>query len=61
MSVKSLIAFLECRKYVVESDHAPLQWLDMVKLTNQRLICWSLTLLEFSFDGVRGNGLFVKN
>ena len=48
--------FLEGRRFVVESDHAPLQWLDRVKLTNQRLLRWSLTLQEFSFDIVHVKG-----
>ena len=55
-SVKSLRVFLEGRRFVVESDHAPLQWLDRVKLTNQRLLRWSLTLQEFSFDIVHVKG-----
>lgn len=55
-SIKSLRVFLEGRSFVVESDHAPLQWLDRIKMTNQRLLRWSLTLQEFNFEVVHVKG-----
>lgn len=55
-SIKSLRVFLEGRSFVVESDHAPLQRLDRIKMTNQRLLRWSLTLQEFNFDVVHVKG-----
>lgn len=57
-SIKSLRVFLEGRSFVVESDHAPLQWLDKIKLTNQRLLRWSLTLQEFNFEVIHVKGKY---
>lgn len=54
--VLSRSVFLEGRSFVVESDHAPLQWLDRIKMTNQRLLRWSLTLQEFNFEVVHVKG-----
>lgn len=45
-SIKSLRVSPKGRPFVVESDHAPLQWHDRIKLTNQRYLCLSLTLQE---------------
>jgi len=42
--------FLEGKEFTVFTDHAPLQWLQRMKTTNQRLLCWSLTLQEFRFS-----------
>ena len=49
-AIESLRVYLEGRSFVVETDHAPLQWLNRMKSTNQRLLRWSLTLQEFRFD-----------
>lgn len=49
-AVKSLRVYLEGNRFVIETDHAPLQWLNKMKLNNQRLLRWSLVLQEFKFD-----------
>jgi len=49
-AVKMLRVYLEGKHFVIETDHAPLQWLNKVKLNNQRLLRWSLVLQEFRFD-----------
>ena len=41
---------LEGTKFTVFTDHAPLQWLQRMKTTNQRLLHCSLTLQEFRFS-----------
>lgn len=48
-AVKTLKVYLEGREFSINSDHAPLQWLDRVKTSNQRLLRWSLLLQEFRF------------
>lgn len=47
--VKMLRIFLEGKEFTVFTDHAPLQWLQRMKTTNQRLLRWSLNLQEFRF------------
>ena len=49
-AVKSLRMYLEGKEFVLEMDHAPLQWLHRMKNSNQRLLRWSLTLQEFRFQ-----------
>ena len=49
-SVKKLRYYLLGRKFSVITDHKALQWLDNTKLTNSRLMRWSLILQEFNFD-----------
>lgn len=49
-AVKYLRIYLEGKEFRVFSDHAPLQWLNRMKTSNQRLLRWSLTLQEFKFS-----------
>ena len=55
-AVTSLRVYLEGRRFVVETDHAPLQWLNRMKTTNQRLLKWSLKLQEFKYDVIHVPG-----
>ena len=48
--VKMLRIFLEGKEFTIFTDHAPLQWLQCMKTTNQWLLRWSLTLQEFRFS-----------
>lgn len=48
-AVKALRLYLEGKEFTIFSDHAPLQWLQKVKTTNQRLLRWSLVLQEYKF------------
>lgn len=48
-AVKSLWVNLEGKPFQIETDHAPLKWLQRSKLSNQRLLRWSLLLQEFVF------------
>ncbi|CAC5380411.1 Retrovirus-related Pol polyprotein from transposon 297,Steroid 5-alpha-reductase DET2,Retrovirus-related Pol polyprotein from transposon 17.6,3-oxo-5-alpha-steroid 4-dehydrogenase 1,3-oxo-5-alpha-steroid 4-dehydrogenase 2 [Mytilus coruscus] len=48
-AVKSLWVYLEGKEFAIETDHAPLQWLQRMKMSNQRLLRWSLTLQELKF------------
>ncbi|XP_062589077.1 uncharacterized protein LOC134250727 [Saccostrea cucullata] len=48
-AVKTLRVYLEGKQFVIETDHAPLTWLQRSKLSNQRLLRWSLLLQEFCF------------
>ncbi|XP_062585038.1 uncharacterized protein LOC134246689 [Saccostrea cucullata] len=49
-AVQSLRVYLEGKPFKIETDHAPLQWLQRSKLSNQRLLRWSLLLQEFVFS-----------
>ena len=55
-AVTSLHVYLEGRRFVVETDHAPLQWLNRMRTTNQRLLKWSLKLQEFKYDVIHVPG-----
>ena len=48
-AVKSLWVYLEGKEFIIETDHAPLQWLQKMRMSNQRLLRWSLTLQELKF------------
>ncbi|XP_062825789.1 uncharacterized protein LOC134295999 [Anolis carolinensis] len=49
-SIKKLKPYLWGRKFTLQTDHAPLRWLDNVKGTNNKLLRWSLSLQDFTFD-----------
>lgn len=49
-TAQSLRVYLEGKPFEIETDHAPLQWLQRSKLSNQRLLRWSLLLKEFVFS-----------
>lgn len=49
-AVKTLRNFLEGKEFTINTDHAPLQWLQRMKTTNQRLLRWSLILQEFKYN-----------
>lgn len=49
-AVKLLRQYLEGVEFCIESDHQPLTWLQRVKMTNQRLLRWSLILQEFKYS-----------
>ncbi|XP_062839805.1 uncharacterized protein LOC103279995 [Anolis carolinensis] len=49
-SIKKLKPYLWGRKFILQTDHAPLKWLDNVKGTNNKLLRWSLTLQDFVYD-----------
>ena len=48
-AVSVLREYLEGREFIIETDHFPLQWLNKMKVQNQRLLRWSLLLQEFKF------------
>ena len=48
-AVKTLKVYLEGKEFTINCDHSPLQWLDRVKTSNQRLLRWSLMLQEYKF------------
>ena len=48
--VKMLRIVIDGKELTVFYDHAPSQWLQHMKTTNQRLLRWSLTLQEIIFS-----------
>ena len=46
-AVQKLRHYLLGRRFVVQTDHQPLTWLNRVKDKNQRLLRWSLILQEY--------------
>ena len=44
------------RKFVVETDHKPLSWLNQVRNRNKRLMKWSIFLQELDIDFVHRKG-----
>uniref|UniRef100_A0A803TE47 Gypsy retrotransposon integrase-like protein 1 n=1 Tax=Anolis carolinensis TaxID=28377 RepID=A0A803TE47_ANOCA len=49
-SIRKLEPYLWGRKFTLQTDHTPLRWLDNVKGTNNKLLRWSLSLQDFTFD-----------
>ena len=49
-AVSSLSYYLDGRKFIIETDHNPLTWLNRMKNNNQRLLRWSLALQPYSYD-----------
>lgn len=60
-SIKKLRYYLQGRKFTVITDHKALQWLDNTKLSNSRLMRWSLILQEFNFDIQYRKGILNTN
>lgn len=48
-AVQKLREYLLGVEFVIETDHSPLQWLESMKSSNQRLMRWSLALQEYHF------------
>lgn len=49
-SVVALKEYLYGKKFYIETDHFPLQWLHRMKGQNQRLLRWSLMLQEYRYE-----------
>ncbi|GFO28067.1 reverse transcriptase [Plakobranchus ocellatus] len=49
-AVKSLSTYLLGREFVVETDHAPLLYLNRAKSENGRLMRWALLLSQYRFN-----------
>jgi hypothetical protein len=55
--------YLEGGKFTVQTDHAPLQWLQQNKDRNSRLMRWALELQQYKFSitYVRGKNNFLAD
>lgn len=42
--------YLYGRKFIIQTDHKPLQWLQSIKEPNSKLLRWRLLLEEFDYD-----------
>ena len=49
-AVGSLSYYLDGRKFIIETDHNPLTWLNKMKDKNQRLLRWALALQTYTFE-----------
>lgn len=49
-AIQKLTCYLAGSRFVVETDHCPLTWLQNMSSKNGRLLRWSLALQPFSFD-----------
>lgn len=49
-SVKHFRPYLFGQKFIIYTDHAPLQWLMNIKEPNSRLLRWRLRLEEFEYE-----------
>lgn len=55
-STKHFRPYLFGQKFIIETDHNPLVWLNKIKEPNSRLTRWKLKLEEFDFDVVYKKG-----
>ena len=58
-AVGSLRYYLLGRPFTLFSDHAPLQWLHRMKVTNARITQWYLALQPFNFKVVQRPGALM--
>ncbi|XP_071954132.1 uncharacterized protein [Antedon mediterranea] len=49
-SINKLRYYLQGHKFTVITDHKALKWLDNTRHSNNRLMRWSMTLQQFTFD-----------
>lgn len=49
-AIQKLKCYIYGTKFIVETDHSPLQWLNRMSDKNDRLLRWSLSLQQYSFD-----------
>ena len=42
--------YLDGRKFIIETDHNPLTWVNKMKDKNQRLLRWALALQTYTFE-----------
>ncbi|GFO19251.1 retrovirus-related pol polyprotein from transposon 297 [Plakobranchus ocellatus] len=55
--VKNLSTYLICREFIVETDHAPLLYLNKAKSENGRFMRWALLLHQYRFRLVSIRGV----
>ena len=61
LAVSAFRVYLLGRKFVIQTDHRSLQWLDRLKENNSRLCRWSLALQPYQFSVEHRAGLKNKN
>ena len=49
-AVETFRYYLFGRKFILQTDHNPLVWLNQVKNKNRKLLRWSLTLQEYEIE-----------
>lgn len=49
-AVQKLACYIAGARFVIETDHCPLTWLQNMSPKNGRLLRWSLALQQYSFD-----------
>ena len=49
-AVETFRYYLFGRKFILQTDHNPLVWLNQVKNKNRKLLRWSLTLQEYDIE-----------
>lgn len=60
-AVKYFRPYLFGRKFLIVTDHKPLQWLFSLKEPNSKLVRWRLKLEEYEYDIVYKKGSLNKN
>lgn len=49
-AVQKLACYVAGSRFIIETDHCPLQWLQNMSPKNGRLLRWSLALQQYSFE-----------
>ncbi len=60
-ATKNFGPYIFGRKFIIETDHRPLQWLFSVKEPNSKLVRWRLKLSEFDYEIIYKKGRLNGN
>ena len=61
LGIDSFKYYIYNKKFIVQTDHKPLQWLKTVRDRNQRLMRWSLILQGEQIEFVHRKGKYHNN
>ena len=61
LAVEAFRVYLLGRRFVIQTDHRSLEWLEKLKESNARLCRWSLSLQPYTFEVQHRAGVLNQN
>ena len=61
LAISAFRVYLLGRKFMIQTDHRSLEWLDRLKESNPRLCRWSLSLQPYQYEVVHRSGKMNMN